>query len=172
VSLTRYALQNLAAQLIGTPQELADEIGRLIATMPTTPPSSASEVEQRRAIRSQREQHEQISIIRHRLARDYGALRGWTWSESTFGPAVLSRRGVHGARDHSGQWPGGGIADHNYFYRANRRAAALVTHPYDVDQAKMEAWATEHRLKVSFPTDYPSWWYPGRTSIVVYEPGD
>ena len=33
------------------------------------------------------------------------------------------------------------------------------------------AWAAAQGLRASFPDDFPSWWFPGWTTLVLYEPG-
>jgi hypothetical protein len=62
------------------------------------------------------------------------------------------------------------FADHGYFYRADDgRPAALAVHLYDAEPEKVTTWAAEHGLQATFPTDFPSWWYPGWTTLVVYQ---
>jgi hypothetical protein len=101
-----------------------------------------------------------------RLAIDFGASRGWRLSDSDFGIEALSRGGVSGGSD---WWcaPPRPHFDHSWFYRVGRRAAAIATHPYHVDEEECRAFAAARGLTVEFP-DYPSWYYPGHSIFVVY----
>jgi hypothetical protein len=102
----------------------------------------------------------------HRLASDFGAARGWRISNSDFGITALSRGGVRGGKD---WWcaPPRPVFDHSWFYRVGRRAAAIATHPYVVDEAACREYAAAIGLTVEFP-DYPSWWFPGHTVFALY----
>jgi hypothetical protein len=99
------------------------------------------------------------------MAREFGAARGWYLSHRDFSTTVLARRGVSGAfevRDLA-------FLDHAEFYRsADRRAAAIVAHLYEVNEKLAEEWAAERALRVSFSS--ASWWYPGWTILALFEP--
>lgn len=114
-----------------------------------------------------------IRAVQHKLAMIYGERHGWRLSASRFAPAVLAGRDVSArAGDPADGWSRA-AADHPFFYRAERRAAAVVAHLYraaDQDRAGVGNWAAAHRLRVAFPTDFPSWWVPGATTLCVYEP--
>jgi len=114
--------------------------------------------------------YEDLDAARWRMAEAFGAQRGYRLG-SRFAPSVLARRGVS-SRDYGELWESM-FADHRYFYRTpNRHAAAVVAHLYDLDEETRQGavdWAAGRCLKASFPA-FPSWWYPGRTTLVVFEP--
>jgi hypothetical protein len=63
------------------------------------------------------------------------------------------------------------MMDHAYFYRVNGRPVAIVAHPYMHDpgvRSECEHWAHDNGVLISFPTDFPSWWYPGHSTLVLY----
>src|SRR5690606_13214878 len=99
---------------------------------------------------------------------------GWHLSKSAFSPSVLAMRGLLNGRGyHVDPWPRG-LIDHGYFYRKDRMAAAVAAHLYGTfDAAKRqdtEATAALHGLRVSWPEDFPSWYLPGRTTLIVCTP--
>jgi hypothetical protein len=115
-----------------------------------------------------------IRAVQHKLAALFGERRGWRLSASGFPPAVLARHGVSArTADPADGWTRA-AADHPVFYRAaDRRAAAVAAHLYeakDQDRVAIRSWAAAHRLRVAFPTDFPSWWVPVGTTLRVYEP--
>jgi hypothetical protein len=114
-----------------------------------------------------------IRALQQQLATIFGERHGWRLSASGFAPAVLAGRDVSArTADPANGWTRA-AADHPFFYRAERRAAAVVAHLYraaDQDRAAVRSWAAAHRLRVAFPTDFPSWWVPGATTLCVYEP--
>ena len=58
--------------------------------------------------------------------------------------------------------------DHSYYFRCpDRRAAAIVTHPYHFKETELKEFADTHALAVEV-SDWPSWWYPGRTSTIIW----
>jgi len=111
---------------------------------------------------------------RQRLAVLFGKRHGWRLSRSDFSPSVLARRGAFNGRgNHFDQWPRA-LVDHGYFYRKDRKAAAVASHLYgDFDAAKRqdtEATAALYGLRVTWPEDFPSWYLPGRTTLIVCTP--
>lgn len=109
--------------------------------------------------------------LRRLLAIEFGHRRGWKLSPRVFSPYCLERRGRRDSftvRCYS-CWPSD-IADHPFAYRADGRAAAVAAHVYDLDEAQARAWAGRQRLAVEFPTDFPSWWFPGWTRLVLFTP--
>jgi len=115
-----------------------------------------------------------LTAARQRLAVLFGKRHGWRLSKSDFSPAVLARGGLFNGRGyHVDPWPRD-LVDHGYFYRKDRKAAAVTAHLYGIfDYAKRrdtEATAALHGLRVIWPEDFPSWWLPGRTTLVVYTP--
>jgi len=115
-----------------------------------------------------------LHATRQRLAALFGERHGWHLSKSAFSPSVLARRGVFNGRGyHVDPWPRE-LVDHGYFYRKDRMAAAVAAHLYGTfDAAKRqdtEATAALHGLRVSWPEDFPSWYLPGRTTLIVCTP--
>jgi hypothetical protein len=104
-----------------------------------------------------------LRATRQRLAVLFGERHGWRLSRSDFSPSVLARRG----------WPRE-LVDHGYFYRKDRKAAAVAAHLYGTfDAAKRqdtEATAALYGLRVTWPEDFPSWYLPGRTTLIVCTP--
>jgi hypothetical protein len=68
-------------------------------------------------------------------------------------------------------WDGGHLFDHTYYFRRpTERAYAIASHPYDVNESyKLEAaaLANKYGLIVEYP-DFPSWWRPPATTLVVW----
>lgn len=115
-----------------------------------------------------------LNAVRQRLAVLFGEHHGWRLSRSNFSPSVLARRGLSNGRGyHVDPWPRE-LVDHGYFYRKDRKAAAVAAHLYGIfDHAKRqdtEATAALHGLQVTWPDDFPSWWLPGRTTLVLCTP--
>ncbi|WP_295049572.1 hypothetical protein [uncultured Paracoccus sp.] len=115
-----------------------------------------------------------LQATRQRLAVLFGERHGWHLSRSDFSPSVLARRGLFNGRGyHVDPWPHA-LVDHGYFYRKDRKAAAVAAHLYgDFDAAKRqdtEATAALYGLRVTWPEDFPSWYLPGRTTLIVCTP--
>ena len=115
-----------------------------------------------------------LQATRQRLAVLFGERHGWHLSRSDFSPSVLARRGLFNGRGyHVDPWPHE-LVDHGYFYRKDRKAAAVAAHLYgDFDAAKRqdtEATAALHGLRATWPEDFPSWYLPGRTTLIVCTP--
>ena len=118
----------------------------------------------------QQDQH----ATRQRLAVLFGERHGWHLSKSAFSPSVLARRGLFNGRGyHVDPWPRA-LIDHGYFYRKDRKAAAVAAHLYGTFDAAnrqdTEATAALYRLRVTWPEDFPSWYLPGRTTLIVCTP--
>ena len=115
-----------------------------------------------------------LQATRQRLAVLFGERHGWHLSKSAFSPSVLARRGLFNGRgNHVDPWPRE-LVDHGYFYRKDRKAAAVAAHLYgDFDAAKRhhtEATASLYGLRVTWPEDFPSWYLPGRTTLIICTP--
>ena len=115
-----------------------------------------------------------LQATRQRLAVLFGERHGWHLSKSAFSPSVLARRGLFNGRGyHVDPWPRE-LVDHGYFYRRDRQAAAVAAHLYGTfDAAKRqdtEATAALCGLRVTWPEDFPSWYLPGRTTLIVCTP--
>jgi len=115
---------------------------------------------------------DKIYAIREELVQRFAEAHGWKHTERWFSDRVLAERKVHsGARTDpykslNGR-QGSQYIDHAYFFRDQRkRTAGLVVHLYNVP-SDIEAEAAEAGLRVSYP-DFPSWWRPGGTTLVLY----
>jgi hypothetical protein len=101
------------------------------------------------------------------LADEFGRRHGWRWTYRYFDIAAL--RGESLASDAFGDQFHYPFGDHAFFYRfMNGWPASVACHLYDADPPRILAWAHAHGLQASFPADFPSWWFPGRTTLVVY----
>jgi hypothetical protein len=153
--------QACAAQLSGPVEDLATEIRALI----TKPKGESRSAEARRNL--------QLKALQHHLAVEFGRIHGWTPARHDFTLECLAWRGLHSGSRH---WLAGNsdTLDHPFFYRLGRRAAAIAAHLYDHStgewRAELTAWAATHHLASSFP-DFPSWWFPSWTTLVLCEPG-
>jgi hypothetical protein len=117
---------------------------------------------------------QELRATRYRLAVLFGERHGWRLSRSDFSPSVLARRGLFNGRGYRfDPWPRS-LVDHGYFYRKDRKAAAVAAHLYGCfDAAKRQdtgATAALYGLRVTWPEDFPSWYLPGRTTLVVCTP--
>jgi len=115
-----------------------------------------------------------LRTLQQRLAVLFGANRGWTLSRSDFTLAVLAWRGLFDCRDYYAEpWPREPV-DHPFYYRKDRMASGVAAHLYGTfDAAKRQdiaAFAELKGLRTTWPEDFPSWWLPGRTTLVVYTP--
>jgi hypothetical protein len=153
------------SNLSSTPWQLAERLSDALARCGR---------EQRRGARL--ELQTEINALRDRLARLFAERHGWKHSSAQFAPRVLARRGMHDGRgQYFETWPRH-LADHPYVFRTpDRRAAALAAHLYGrplAQQQEMRNWAAHNRLRVEFPTDFPSWWVPEATTLCVYLPAE
>jgi hypothetical protein len=105
--------------------------------------------------------------LRRMAARRFAELFGLTVVKTPFGPRALAHRKVQAKRD---WFPSGAVKDHAYYYRHERRAAAVVVHLYGVNRPHILDFARREHLSASWAPGVPSWWYPGRTELVVYTP--
>lgn len=115
-----------------------------------------------------------LQATRQRLALLFGERHGWQLTGSGFSPSVLARRGLFNGRGyHVDPWPRE-LVDHGYFYRKDRKAAAVAALLYGTfDAAKRqdtEATAALCGLRVTWPEDFPSWYLPARTTLIVCTP--
>ena len=118
--------------------------------------------------------YQALRATRQWLAVLFGERHGWRLSKSDFSPSVLARRGLFNGRGyHVDPWPRE-LVDHGYFYRKDRKVAAVAAHLYgNFDSAKRqdnEATAALYGLRVTWPEDFPSWYLPGRTTLIVCTP--
>lgn len=142
-----------AQELIGSPWKLAEQITFFLKQKPS--PKNALE----------------ICALRLGLAKMFAADHNWKLSPSPFDIHVLAKQGVWGMR----QMERSIHIDHAYYFRtSDRRAAGLAVHLYDNinthKQQEIRQWAGKNKLNAEYPTDFPSWWVPGSTTLVLYRP--
>jgi hypothetical protein len=61
--------------------------------------------------------------------------------------------------------------DHPSFYAIDSELVAITSQPYDFsaeDRREAWEWAGARGLAFWRPVDYPSWWYPGQTTLCVF----
>lgn len=116
--------------------------------------------------------------IRSQLAAEFGRRHQWMRAKRDFSIEVLAGRLHHSGLDYARQASFGchyDLFDHPYCYRdvaRPYRAAAVVAHLYNNSAEKpgnLSVLAGQLGLTVSWP-DFPSWWYPGRTHLVLVTP--
>ena len=95
-------------------------------------------------------------------------------ARSDFTAVVLARRGLFDGRGYYAEpWPRE-LVDHPFYYRKDRMASTVAAHLYGTfDAAKRQdiaAFAELKGLRTTWSEDFPSWWLPGRTTLVVYTP--
>ena len=155
-----------------TPEGVADRIAALIEATPK-PPADPTPRQRLDHLKTVQAHAAALAADRSWMVREFARRTGWRHRRGDhFTRAMLAegrkRRGV-GDRDFLG-W-----SDHDYFLRdANGIPVAVAGHPYDVEapgrRADYERSAAAHGLVVTFPTDFPSWWFPGRTTLVLFRP--
>jgi len=102
---------------------------------------------------------------RRAIREAYGARRGWICVDEPF-----SLRALACVSEVAEEWPIE-FTDHRSFWEKAGRPVAVCAHLYGCDQTKREAarvWASRHGLRAAFPVDFPSWWYPGRTTLIEF----
>jgi hypothetical protein len=119
----------------------------------------------------------EIDELNKRLAVDFGRRYGWQSSDRPFTIRTLARGGVHDSEELAGSYDPE-FCDHPHWYRSRRHARAIAAHLYvtgsdqesavKARQGEILIWAAARGLQASFP-DYPSWWYPGWTMLVLYQ---
>jgi hypothetical protein len=110
-----------------------------------------------------------MDALHNKLAAEFARRRGWKLSRDPhsarrlYGP-VIDRCGF-------GWFDNPPCYDHPYSFNRDRRPVALTIQPYNVDanyRRDMVAWAQRKQLRIEFPADFPSWHYPGKTTLVVF----
>jgi hypothetical protein len=112
------------------------------------------------------------------LAVEFGRRHGWQVSGRPFTIRQLRTQSYKtGDDDEDDSFGHDAIFDHPYYYRESRGRylpAALAVHVYDIRYHRKEiaAFAANHGLKARVvpEKEFPSWWYPGRTRLVLYLP--
>jgi len=115
-----------------------------------------------------------INDQKRQAAIEFGKDRGWKLSDAPFDLETLARRGVSGGSYWSRRPRE--LLDHSEFYRVNRRAAAIVSHTYlmgdNYGLSKAHECADAFGLVFEWIGTEQSWYYPGRTNLVVFTPAD
>ncbi|MGO9934983.1 MAG: hypothetical protein ACLPV8_24670 [Steroidobacteraceae bacterium] len=109
---------------------------------------------------------------KNELARRFAAIRGWRVGRD-FDLRCLAQRGARPGRITRDASPGAHHHefDHPYFFRdASGRAVAIASHLYDYDASECQELAERFGLTVSVVRDFPSWHFPGRTTLVLWQP--
>ena len=101
------------------------------------------------------------------LAKRFGEERGWKLSRRGFGLHALIK-GLRTSWTHD--WAKDSyrheVFDHCYYYKFNGEAVAVVAHPYHYGKESLEHFCEKNGLTHETP-NFPSWWFPNRTHIVV-----
>jgi hypothetical protein len=134
-------------------------------------------LERLRLYREERRAASRRDAMQRQLELEFGAAHGWKLSATTFGLVTLALGKRHGgSRSYdedqgNGYWRGDLHAsfDHPYYYRRDGKAAAIVAHLYGWPKVRAGCEATAAHYGLSFEVpDFPSWWNPGGTKLVVY----
>ena len=110
-----------------------------------------------------------IEHLQDQMATEFGKLRGWKRSK-----ARLRRGNMRTMEEESifGDLQGMPRVDHPWAYWCpETRRHIVASHDYDCDarrQADNAAFAARNNLIVEYPGDFPSWWYPGSTTLVLW----
>jgi hypothetical protein len=108
-------------------------------------------------------QWSRMEKVQAQLAAEFGRRRGWKRSRSS--PSTVYRDLFAGpALMH--------LIDNPYVYRMPNGHYAIASHVHNYNRDKDRALAARHNLVVEHVTDFPSWWYPGETKLVVWYRAD
>jgi hypothetical protein len=102
--------------------------------------------------------------IKRQLAHEFGRRQGWVIAPDGYGAQHLfGKRPQYHNRDIPPH------QDHAIGYRKGRAPMAIVSQPYPSGNyiEDMRAWAASRGLVFTVPV-YPSWWYPGWTTLCVF----
>jgi len=112
---------------------------------------------------TRRQKQERIEEHQRALSDAYGVRRGWWRAAERFPLGALAR-----VSDAGEEWERK-FADHHSFWVMTGRPVAVAAHLYGCDAEMREGacgWAARRGLRAMFPTDFPSWWNPGRTTLI------
>ncbi len=162
-----------AARLTGTPADMAKRLGAMLDEGAPTPAPRES-ADARREREADTVAHiRTVAALRHRLADDFAAARGWKLTISPLSTKEVARRATPGGNWHrrANEWSA--YLPNSSFYRGeDGRVAAAVGHPtaelIEGNPLLVEMWAVEQGLILSRP-DSPSWQHPGRTVLVMFQ---
>jgi len=109
--------------------------------------------------------------LRTWLAEAFGRRRGWQLTDE-HSWRKLSKRTFRRLDDYSYRPPN--VFDHPYYYMgADGLPAGIVVHVYgsDIERTRQAVRAfCEWQGLEAYRSGFPSWWYPGRTRLVIYTP--
>jgi hypothetical protein len=130
---------------------------------------------------SQRLRHDECSEAQHQLATAFAARHGWKLSEAPFAIAKLAPPAIRRRQrddDFGAWWTDSGVidgccVDPPFYYREPHRPwrpAAIAAHLYDWSHHRDKIADLARHLEISAEpiSDFPSWWYPGWTTLVLY----
>ena len=110
-----------------------------------------------------------IDGLRTQIATEFGRRRGWTFCDQydRIRPVDLSERWTS-LEDNC-------LCSNAYTFRLpDGTPAAIAGHVYKGDRESvrqdLQRKADGAGMVLSFPTDVPSWWFPGGTTLVLFEP--
>lgn len=114
-----------------------------------------------------------IQELQQSLAANFGLLHGWIPSSTPIGLRQLSEECRNRSLRHCIGDTYSRFADHGYGYRGVKGGTptAVAAHLYDYLRSDKEALAEVAKqlsLTMSIVTDYPSWWFPGSTTLVLW----
>lgn len=125
--------------------------------------------------------YERQIVVEIKLAKLFAERMGWQWTQRSFDVGDMCRvpsleRSQFYSDYHEFHYHG---FDHSWFYRAkaiNSRHSypvAIVAHPYDFNKTGRadceELVRRQPRLMFTHVTDFPSWWLPGYTELLVWQ---
>lgn len=112
---------------------------------------------------ARRERQNRIEGHQQAIWNSYSACRGWSKAPKQFPLSALARMRI-ADEDWKREF-----TDHRSFWTLDGRPYAVAAHLYGCDdhvREAAEAWAASRGLRAAFPDDFPSWWYPGRTTLI------
>ncbi len=117
--------------------------------------------------------HADAGKIQVLLRRRFGEIHGWQRSPARFTVKSLAcgdrKNRLPGLAGEDADAVRGRLFDHPGFWRRGGNAAAISAHLYhwpDYEE-RCRAFAAEHRLDVR-EVDFPSWWFPGATTLILW----
>jgi hypothetical protein len=134
--------------------ELDAEVAAILALMANWDDASVAE---------RRRRFHQIKEHQRTLWEAYGDCRGWSRTAEPFPVRALASVSAAGQ-----EWKRE-FTDHHSFWTKAGRPAAVAAHLYSCGRelrTSASIWAARHGLQAAFPTDFPSWWNPGRTTLI------
>jgi hypothetical protein len=117
-------------------------------------------------------QHEEEDLRLH-LAQTFSEARRWRPAKAGFDLPTLARGGTSTdwmtALQNSPVMVTRAVLDHPYYFKRNRKAAAIAAHLYNYPDCKEQCISVARAFDVTFEApDFPSWWFPGGTTLVLY----